>query len=344
MITPKENYLNVLDHKEPAYTPMFVVDCAGAGFGATPGPEFEKGPLGGGYDGFGVRWEAPASGGGAPIPAPGEFIMDYEDVPNWREHVKFPNLSAFDWEGYSARDLAGPDGKGIDRDTVALDYGCGNGPFERLAALMGFEDALLAMAMYPEDTKDLVEAIVDWKIEVLPYVKKYINPDMFTSYDDICTEKGSFMSPQMYREIIKPGTKRLFDAVREAGMIPIQHTCGFAEDFVEDFIDTGAVAWTSVQACNDVDRLLTEYGDRFTFIGGWDSNGPASLTAATDEEIETEVKRCFDEYGGRKGYIFFGFRVADSLDPMRSAQEMGRVFKYAVPYRFQKAGIPFPPR
>ena len=344
MITPKENYLNVLMHKEPAYTPMHIIDCAVTGFGALPGPDFEKGPIGGGYDGFGVRWITPSSGGGSPIPAPGEFLMTFEDVPNWRDHVTFPDLDAFDWKGFAEKDLAGFDGKGIDRETHVVEYGCGNGPFERVAALMGFEDALLALALYPEDTKELVEAIIDWKITQIPYIKKYINPDTLTNYDDICTENGPFLSPEMYRDIIKPGTKRFYDAIREAGMIPIQHTCGFAEDFVEDFIEIGAAAWTSVQACNNIDGLLTKYGDHFTFIGGWDSNGAAALPSATDEDIETEIKRCFDEYGNRKGFIFFGYRLTDSLDPQLIGKENGRVFQYAVPYRFQKAGIPFPPQ
>lgn len=34
------------------------------GFGAIDGPAIEKGPFGGGEDGFGVRWVHPASGGG----------------------------------------------------------------------------------------------------------------------------------------------------------------------------------------------------------------------------------------------------------------------------------------
>lgn len=342
MITPKENFLNVIQHKDPVWTPQYVIDCVTTGFGALPGPAFEKGPLGGGYDGFGIRWVAPASGGGAPIPAPGEHIMDYEQVTEWRDFVKFPDLDAFDWEAYAAQDLAGMDGKGIDRDRVAVDFGSGNGPFERLAALMGFEDALLAIALEPEATKDLVEAIIDWKIKLIPYVKEYLDPDMFTNYDDICTEKGPFLSPDAYREIIKPGTKRLFDAVRDAGMIPIQHTCGFAEPFVQDFIDIGADCWTSVQACNDIDMLLTEYGERITFMGGWDSNGPASMPEATDQMIEKEVHRCFDEYGGRKGFVFFGFRTTNSLDPQRIMEENMRVFNVSVPYAFRKAGIELP--
>jgi len=343
MLTPRQNILNVLNHQEPAWTPNWITDVAITGFGALPGPAFEKGELGGGYDGFGVRWVAPASGGGAPIPAPGEFLMHFDQIENWRDYIHFPDLDAFDWEGFAAHELAGMDGQGIDRNRVLVDFGSGNGPYERLASFMGFEDACLAIALEPEVTKELIEAIVDWKIEQLPYIVKYLNPDTYTSYDDVCTQKGPFMSPDAYRTLIKPGTKRLFDAVKEAGMMPIQHTCGFAEPFVEDFIDMGAVAWTSVQTCNDIDGLLSKYGDRFTFIGGWDTNGKGAMADATDEEIAAAVCHDLDMFGGRKGFILFAYRLANSLDPMVSLHENMRVNGPAIAHIFEMAGIPLPP-
>lgn len=342
MITPKENYLNVIEHKDPAWTPIHIIDCAVTGFGALPGVSFEKGPLGGGKDGFGVNWISPASGGGAPIPAPNEFLMSFDQIEDWKSLVHFPDLDAFDWEGFADHELAGMDGQGIDRDRVAVEYGSGNGPYERIASLMGFENALLAIAMYPEATKELVEAIVDWKIEQIPYVKRSIDPDVYTNYDDFCTQKGPFMSPDAFREVFKPATTRYCEAIREAGIIPVQHTCGFAEPLVEDFIDCGFDAWTSVQPVNDIARLQREYGDRFTFIGGWDSNGPAAMTDATDETIVRELNRCFDEYGGKKGFILFAYRLTNSLDPQEIGAQNGRVLGPAIQLAFEKAGIELP--
>ena len=87
-LTPRENYLNALNHKETEWTPVFIADCAGVGFAAGPGPWIEKGPFGGGYDGFGVRWVTPSSGGGAPIPAPNEFMLDLDNITNWKNIIK----------------------------------------------------------------------------------------------------------------------------------------------------------------------------------------------------------------------------------------------------------------
>jgi hypothetical protein len=63
MLSPKENYLKVLNHQKAEYVPFALIDATWFGFGAINGPWIEKGPGGGGMDGFGMRWVTPATGG-----------------------------------------------------------------------------------------------------------------------------------------------------------------------------------------------------------------------------------------------------------------------------------------
>ena len=63
-----------------------------------------------------------------------------------------------------------------------------------------------------------MEAITDYKIEIVKKAAQYFKPDFFTSFDDVATERGLFMSPGVYRELIKPHHKRLNDAVKAYGM------------------------------------------------------------------------------------------------------------------------------
>ena len=309
-MTPKENIIAVLNHETREWIPSSLSDTVSAGFGSGPGPAFEKGPLGGGPDGFGINWVTPASGGGAPIPEPGHFLMNAETIVDWKKLVKFPDLSSFDWETQAKAELSFGN-----PDIQAVDFGSGNGPFERMATLMGFEEALMAMYEEPEACFELMDAIADYKIQVAEYAKKYYHADLFTNYDDIATERGLFMSPESYRALIKPAHTKINDAVRALGMIPIQHTCGKADALTEDFNDTHAAAWTSVQPTNDISGILEKYGDQFCIIGGYDSNGLPGQVAASDETVIAEVKRCFDTYGIYSSYIFFGFRIVNSVDP-----------------------------
>ena len=304
----KEEYLKFLRHESNTVTPNVSVFNASAGFGLLPGPWIEKGPLGGGYDGFGVRWITPASGGGTPIPAPDEYVL--EDICDWREKVKFPNLDEFDWEA-DAKQFLGD----ADRSQVGINFGLGNGIFERLAALMGFEEALCAMVTDPEETDAFFTALTDWKIEFAKKIKKYYQPDSITYFDDIATERDLFMAPETYRKLIKPHHKRFAQTVLEMGIQPIYHCCGKAESVVEDMIDCGWAAWSSVQVSNDICALIEKYGDRFGFEGGFDFNGKPGRVDATDDEIRAEARRCLDTYGKYGyGYCFFGGRFVNTLD------------------------------
>lgn len=317
-MTPKENILAALRHESYDWTPNYMTDIMNRGFGFGQGPVFEKGPATGGLDGFGVNWVTPDSGGGAPIPEPGKFLLDSETIEDWKKLIKFPNVTAFDWAKHARSERI----RGGDHSVQALDFGSGNGPFERMAALMGFEEALIALAVEPEASAELLNAIADYKIQVAEYAKKYFDADMFTLYDDIATERSLFMSPETYRNLIKPAHKKIYEAVRAMGMLPIQHTCGKAEAVIEDIIDAGVAGWTSVQPTNDIEKLLETYGDRICLMGGYDTNGPAGRPGVTPEVIRAEVRRDFETYGRHRGYIFFGFLLVKSGDPGERREAM----------------------
>ncbi len=329
----KENYLNFLHHKPTTLIPNFFVGNKAMGFGVINGPAIEKGDqFGDRMDGFGIKWEYPSTGGGAAIPDCNYTVMD--DVTEWREKVTIPDPSKFDWKADYERECkmnGAPD-----REKEVVEFGFGNGVFERLAALMGFEDALIALASEPEETYALLEAITDYKVASLDYIIDAYHPDTITYFDDVATERSLFMSPDTYRKIIKPHHKRFAQECLKRGIIPIYHCCGHAEAIVEDMIDCGWAAWTSVQPSNDICSLVETYGDRFGFSGGFDTTGLPSREDAPPEVVEAEVKRCLDTYGKyHKGYCFFGFRYVNSLDPAEVGAAMAPIAQTAVEYGFE---------
>lgn len=329
----KSNYMNFLNHKPTTLIPNSFVGNKVMGFGALNGPAVEKGdPQGNSVDGFGIRWEYPQSGGGAAVPDCNCVVMD--DVTEWREKVHIPDPAQVDWKAEYEKEcmmIGAPN-----RDLEVVEFGFGNGVFERLAALMGFEDALLAMAMEPEEVNALFEAITDYKVASLDYIIEAYHPDVITYYDDIATEKNLFMSPATYRELIMPHHKRFAQECIKRGVMPIYHCCGHAEALVEDFIDCGWVAWSSVQVSNDISKLIETYGDRFGFIGGYDSNGAPAREDATTEIVEAEVIRCLETYGKyHRGYSFFGFRYINDPDPAKTGAAMGEIVQLCMKHSFR---------
>jgi uroporphyrinogen-III decarboxylase len=261
------------------------------------------------------------------LPAPNEFILD--DITEWKRVLSIPDADAYDW-GKEAENCAA-----VDREKMAVSYFMTVGVFERVAAFMGFENALVAMAEEPYAVNELYTAITDCKIRALENIVKYVKPDSISYADDVATVRNLFMSPETYRTLIKPHHKRFFTAVKNMGLIPIQHTCGKPEAIIEDIIDAGADALLPAQPCNDIKGLLAKYRDKFTFEGGFDMQGPPGIPGASAELIENEVKRCYDEYGGKKGYIFMGGILVNSLDPGEAARANAPVIETVLKLRAQ---------
>jgi hypothetical protein len=299
-LSPRENYLRALRHEETEYVPLMLQaggDVAWVGLL----PPLDGGNESTGFrDGFGVRWEASDSAAGQRLPAPGEFIL--KDLAQWKKTITLPDVECCDWQKLAEQEYALFN---IDRDKQVLYFISSTGVWERLAALMGFEEAMIALMEEPESCNELFTAITDYKIRLAEKAAKYYRADVFMNFDDIATERNLFMSPETYRSLIKPHHKRLNDAVKNLGMFPVQHTCGHAELCVEDFIETGAAAWHSVQPRNDIAKLLEKYGDRFCFEGGFDTIGKPGHPSASVEEVVAEVERCFRDYGNRKGFNFW---------------------------------------
>jgi hypothetical protein len=313
-LTPKENYLRALRHEETEYLPcglLIDVDPCGAF------PPVDIGNSGSGFlDGFGVRWVAGASASGGQIPAPGEFVL--KDITRWKKTVTIPDVRNYDWQKLCEEETAY---FGVDREKRALGFFSTNGVFVRLVTLMGFENALIALVEEPDACNELFAAITSYKIKLAERVARHYKADTFTNFDDMATRRNMLMSPETYRRLIKPHHKRLNEAVRNYGMIPVQHTCGRAGDCVEDYIETGAAAWNAVQPSNDIAGLLDRYGGRIAFEGGWDSTGRPGLPNATARELYAEAERCFREYGGKAGYIFMhAFLVSAPLSKEAAAR------------------------
>ena len=322
MLTPKENLLNMYHNKPTQYVPSPFLDQKGFGiFDPMEKGDHDKG----GYDGFGVRWIRHISAGGAPIPAQGGCVL--KDITKWKQQVTFPDVDAVDWAANAERETAP-----FDHDKFVFDFSNGGGVFERLGALMGFENSLIAIAEEPEAVNDLFEAITDFKLKYLEKVIKYYKPDTYTYFDDVATEHGMFISPHVYRTLVKPHHKRFFEAVKSYGVLPIYHLCGKGEALIDDIIEAGAIGWSSLQPTNDIVALLKIYGNRFSFIGGYDTTG---IPGRPDQDLEIyykEVRRCIEVYGPYQGYAFAGYILKSTLDPtemlagfMPMIEEMGRI-------------------
>lgn len=314
-LTPRENAMIAYHHGTPQWIPCFYTDIGM--FMANPSMErytgMEKGP-----DGFGVQWtyvpEACAC-----MPSPDEKPL-LENIADWKDVVKFPDLEAVDWEKQAEIDIhtnfgAFVAGAGIipyenggrfdDGDKIRVCMVI-NGSFERLHALMGMQNALCALIEDPDSCYEFFGAMADYKIAYFKKIAQYYPVDIINAHDDFGANDRMFMSPETWRELLKPHLKRIIDAVHDMGLIYQHHSCGYIEPIFGDLVEIGADAIDTLQACNThVGELKKKYGKQITFCGGFNTNGVLDRVDVTPEEIKAEYRRVIDLLAPGGSYVIY---------------------------------------
>jgi len=185
----------------------------------------------------------------------------------------------------------------------------GGGIFEQPARTMGLPDFLMALVAEPAFADRLMDQITDIYIEscnnYLDEVGQYI--DVFTFWDDVCTQDGWLIRPDIYRKMIKPKQKRLVDAIKKKTNAKLfYHSCGATFDLVPDLIEIGFDILNPVQVSAkgmDTKRLKQAYGREITFWGGGVDTQHV-LPFGTQDQVVDEVKRRIDDLAPGGGFVF----------------------------------------
>lgn len=286
----KENLIRTLTVDHPQWVPDMLKDFRYL-IGQAEIGEMEEND----YDWFGVHWTSSADGPGMPAPTPGREVLT--DITDWKNTVKFPDLDAVDWDF-----IAEKWGVLKDRDTVANYYLIPQGIFERTHALMGFEQALIALYEEPEAYEELVEAITCYKIKLYQKLIDHMGADAIAHSDDFGTQISTFISPAIFRRLFKPRLKRIADAIHEKGCIAIMHSCGKVDTLVDDFVECGFDGWEPCMVCNDLDSLVEKHGQHFSFSGGLNAQA-LNVPSTAEEDIREELQRRIGQLGRFGGYV-----------------------------------------
>jgi len=288
----KENMLRTIRHEYPQWLPESDEAII------TVRPPVCERPNLAGKDAFGCEWLLDERAEGGTFPAHQNFVVT--DISRWREQVRFPDVEACDWT--AAREKAAS----IDRDQYLVGGFIEMGLFERSYLLMGMEEALMAYYTDEEEMEALTAAIADYKIEFLQKYQKEVDMDILWYGDDWGTQNNLFISPEKWRRIIKPHTKRIYDCAKELGIIINQHSCGKIDMIMGDLVEMGADCWNPCQPCNDLAGLKKQYGKDICFIGGVDSQFVLANPAADAGNVAMEVRMRIDQMASEDGGYIVG--------------------------------------
>lgn len=124
---------------------------------------------------------------------------------------------------------------------------------------------------------------------------------------DLASQNSLFCSPDTYRELYLPFSRRLNDWIHaHTKWKTIKHCCGGCEPLIEGFIEAGFDILNPVQTSAkgmDPKGLVEKYGGRIVFWGGG-VDTQQTLPFGTPDEVRRQVAERVEIFGRANGFVF----------------------------------------
>jgi uroporphyrinogen decarboxylase len=131
------------------------------------------------------------------------------------------------------------------------------------------------------------------------------NVDVIYCAEDLGMQTGPMISPDLYRKLVKPRHKRIFEYVKSKSNAKlVLHSDGGIEPLISDMIDMGVDAINPVQASArgmDTKDLKKKYGNNMSYWGSIDTQ--RVLPFGSPEDVRMEVRRRIDDLAQGGGYV-----------------------------------------
>ena len=171
--------------------------------------------------------------------------------------------------------------------------------------LVGIEKLLVDMMMESEYVIPLFEACAEFQTQIgLRLIEKGVDAIWFG--DDFGTQASLIISPETFREQLKPHYKRMIDRFKASrpNIILILHSDGAVSELLDDFREVGFEVFNPVQPGvpgHSPEEMKANFGRKFSFWGAIDQQD--LLPNGTDQELEADIQNKINILGKDGGYM-----------------------------------------
>lgn len=177
--------------------------------------------------------------------------------------------------------------------------------FQLALQLVGMEKLLIDMMMEAEYVIPLFIACADYQTQIgLRLIEKGV--DAIWIGDDFGTQTSLIISPETFRDQLKPHYKRMIDRFKEMkpDIIPVLHCDGAVADLLDDIREIGFEVFNPVQPGvpgHLPQDIKDNFGNKFAFWGAIDQQ--ELLPNGSDEELESDIIEKISILGKGGGYM-----------------------------------------
>jgi len=175
--------------------------------------------------------------------------------------------------------------------------GCDVSPciFELYWRLRGLENGMLDIVADPELAEEMFKRCADFSIQLAQIACERFKLDWLWSGDDVGSQQAMLLSPQVWRDMVKPHLKRIHDVGKSRGLWVAFHSCGAIRPIIGDLIEIGIDVLNPIQCnCPGMEplELKKEFGKDLAFMGGVDTQ--AVLPNGTADEVRKATARIIE--------------------------------------------------
>lgn len=172
--------------------------------------------------------------------------------------------------------------------------------WEKCYMLVGMENAMCFFHTDPEAMREVLHRIMDFQLGIAAHYLK-AGVEMVNMSDDLGTQCGLLLSPELIREFLVPEYRRLFALYKARQVLVNFHSCGHIEPVLDLFLELGVDILNPVQAtANDLAAIRRKTAGRMALQGGISSG---LIAAGPPAAIQAEVRRRMWELGREGGYF-----------------------------------------
>ena len=181
--------------------------------------------------------------------------------------------------------------------------------FEWGTYLRRLDNFLVDVMVDPEKVESFLDALMERHLATLAKICQHLGDvaDVVRLCDDLGTDQGPFMDPEVYRRLFKPRHQQLCAHVHaHSGMHTFIHCCGSIDQLIPDLIEAGIEILNPVQtSCRGMEpeRLKREFGKDVTFWGGGVDTRRV-LNSGSPADVRRQVLERLEIFSRGGGYVF----------------------------------------
>ena len=202
--------------------------------------------------------------------------------------------------------------------------------FLQLSDIRGYENLLLDMADEEPLLDELIAGVEAFNLAI---VQRWLDlgADEIRYAEDLGMQEGPMLSPDMFRQYIKPSYRRLMQPALDRGRIVHMHSDGDIRLLVDDILDDGVQVINLQDLVNGIDWIADRF--RGKLCVELDIDRQHVTVSGTPQDIDALIRREVSAIGTPQGGLAMIFGLYPGTPLENAAALMDAMERYAGYFR-----------